>query len=239
MWSILYYSVALYLLYALVWLIKYYLLFRRWKAEGVVFNNENKFSVTYDAVQGYQNRKLHRTYFYRSHWCLKEMGLRKLPPLTGYIMFGRPRLSVNSADVLADVYNHKNALVTKSELGLRLFSHFITQGLFFTPTSDPQLGDRRKALSGAFFKQKLIGMTKIIKQATMEQIRTLQKVPSRKFDLVSFTMELQSRIIISASVGSEYADARVDMETETGGVENVSLAEAFTQCFTVTMKRLY
>ena len=233
------YAVCLYLLNAAFWLVKYYIDFRRWKADGVVFNGNNSFSVTGDAIAGFKNRKLQRTYFYRSHWCLKEMGARKLPPITGYLMFGRPRLSINSAEVLTDVYMHKNSLVTKSDRSLKFFGHFIKTGLFFTQTSDPLFPERRKALSGAFFKQKLIGMTKIIKEATREQIRRLQQVADRKFDLVAFTMELQSRIIISASVGSAHADTRVDMESESGPTENMTLAEAFTQGFSVSMKRLY
>ena len=52
-------------------------------------------------------------------------------------------------------------------------------------------------------------------------------------------MELQSRIIVSASVGSSYADLRVDLENESGAIENFTLAEAFTQGFKVAMKRLY
>ena len=168
------FGVALYVLNALVWLIKYYWDFRRWKADGVVFNGNNTFSVTRDAILGYTNRKAQRTYLYRSHWVKKEMGVRKLPPITGYLMLGRPRISINSAEMLTEVYMHKNTFVTKSDRSIKIFGNFVRNGLFFTPTNDPLFPARRKALSGAFFKQKLIGMSKIIKEATTEQIRRLQ-----------------------------------------------------------------
>ena len=41
------------------------------------------------------------------------------------------------------------------------------------PSHDPNYDGQRKALSGAFFKSKLIGMTKIIKEVTLKEIKAI------------------------------------------------------------------
>ena len=40
-------------------------------------------------------------------------------------------------------------------------------------TTAPNYAEKRKALSGAFFKSKLLGMTKIIKEVTIQEIKKL------------------------------------------------------------------
>lgn len=47
-------------------------------------------------------------------------------------------------------------------------------GIVFQATEDPTYADRRKALSAAFFKSKLLGMTKIIKETTLKVIKDIQ-----------------------------------------------------------------
>jgi len=45
--------------------------------------------------------------------------------------------------------------------------------IVFQATEHPTYIDKRKALSGAFFKSKLLGMTKIIKEITLKEIKDI------------------------------------------------------------------
>jgi hypothetical protein len=47
------------------------------------------------------------------------------------------------------------------------------QSILFQKTDHPNYVDKRKALSGAFFKSKLLGMTKIIKEVTLKEIKNI------------------------------------------------------------------
>jgi len=47
------------------------------------------------------------------------------------------------------------------------------QSIVFQQSDHPNYVDKRKALSGAFFKSKLIGMTKIIKEVTLKEIKNI------------------------------------------------------------------
>ena len=60
----------------------------------------------------------------------------------------------------------------------------VTDSIVFQDTFDPEYAKKRKALSGAFFKQKLIGMTEIIKQVTLNEIRLLQEAKLSEVDIV-------------------------------------------------------
>lgn len=72
-------------------------------------------------------------------------------------------------------------------------------------------------------------MTKIIKEVTLKEIKAMQKEKglSRK-QLGELTMHLQSKIIINVSVGTAYADATLDYETEKG-VETMLLPNYLDQ----------
>lgn len=47
------------------------------------------------------------------------------------------------------------------------------RSILWSQTKDPAYTEKRKALSGAFFKSKLLAMTKIIKDVTLKEVKTL------------------------------------------------------------------
>jgi cytochrome P450 len=103
------------------------------------------------------------------------------------------------------------------------FWSLFRQSVVFQATEHAQYTEKRKALGSAFFKSKLEGMTQIIKQVTLMEIKSLQKQQGldRK-QLGELTMDLQSRIIISISVGTAYADTEILYENAKG-FEKLSL----------------
>ncbi len=86
----------------------------------------------------------------------------------------------------------------------------------FEDTYSENYADKRKALSAAFFKSKLLSMTKIIKEVTLKEIKRLQKMPSNEVDLVLMTIDLQSRIIINCSVGMGHSSTLIPYENDNG-----------------------
>lgn len=75
-------------------------------------------------------------------------------------------------------------------------------------------------MSAAFFKQKLINMTKIIKTITLKELKKLQEETkgNNVINLPDFTKSLQSRIIINCSVGMNQSNKKIDHEDKNGVV---------------------
>ncbi len=96
------------------------------------------------------------------------------------------------------------------------FSNFIPNSILWQDTDDPSYADKRKTLSAAFFKQKLISMTNTIKEVTMKEIKRVQSAPSKSVDLVQMTIDLYSRIIITCSVGQDQSQVSVPFENHNG-----------------------
>ena len=49
----------------------------------------------------------------------------------------------------------------------------LNDSIIFMKSDDPSYEGQRKALSAAFFKTKLIGMTKIIKEVSLKEIKAI------------------------------------------------------------------
>jgi cytochrome P450 len=136
--------------------------------------------------------------------CRRTMNVEALPPATIFSMFGRPLLLINSAEYLQDIYVNKNQFVDK-DYGRGYESEpVLGEGIIFASSHDPKTHERRKALSGAFFKSKLLPMTKVIREVTLKVIKNWQKDGDREINLADLTEELQSKIIITVLIGAEY-----------------------------------
>jgi len=92
----------------------------------------------------------------------------------GVSVFGLVILCVNSAECLQDLYVNKNALVTKHSSSSRAWSIIMPQSILFQHTHAADYSDKRKALSSAFFKQKLLMMHETIKHVTINRIKSIQ-----------------------------------------------------------------
>jgi hypothetical protein len=90
-----------------------------------------------------------------------------LPEIIGRIILGQVFLVFTSPNQLQDIYVKKNAFTTKFWRSSSSFSWLLKKSIIFDQTNDPNYPEKRKALSGAFFKSKLIAMTKIIKEVTL------------------------------------------------------------------------
>jgi len=93
--------------------------------------------------------------------------------VTGFIGPGKCFLLINTCEYLEDIFITHNKLHTKHEISRRNFSNWVPNSIFFQATEHPTYLDKRKALSAAFFKSKLVTMTKIIKKVALHEIKKL------------------------------------------------------------------
>jgi cytochrome P450 len=98
-----------------------------------------------------------------------------LPPVVGISFMARPAVYFNTFDCLEDLYVKQNSKMTKSAFHANAYTKILKRSLIFDQTKDLVYIEKRKTLSAAFFKQKLIGMTKIIKEVTMQELKNLQQ----------------------------------------------------------------
>lgn len=65
------------------------------------------------------------------------------------------------------------------------------RSIFFNHTDDPMYIKKRKELSGAFFKSKLIMMMEIIKEVTLREVKLVQESKNLdNYDVTPFTLSL-------------------------------------------------
>lgn len=102
-----------------------------------------------------------------SYMCRRAMKVDSLPPACQLLMFGKPLVLINSAEYLQDIYINKNQFIDKDYGKGQEMEPVIGEGLVFASSFDPKTHERRKALSSAFFKSKLISMTRTIKEVTL------------------------------------------------------------------------
>jgi hypothetical protein len=212
-----------------------YFEYRRFKAQGVIFNDSMGFSHFRDMATMKKAVKDNPTDYPWSEWQIKALGVDALPPITGVIFPGKVGLSVNSVEFLNDIYVNQNKYHTKFWAMRKRFGHFIPNSILFQDKDENLYVEKRKTLSAAFFKQKLISMTKIIKEVTLKEIKRIQSCPSQETDLVKMTISLYSRIIINCSVGMGQSQTTVPFEQENGVLVNVSISDSITSLFMTTL----
>lgn len=147
-------------------------------------------------------------------------------------------MCLNSHEYLQDIYVNKNSAIDKDYGRGNETEPLMAGGIIFASSHDPKTHERRKALSGAFFKSKLIPISKVIRQVTLQVIKKWQQEGDRQLDLVKFTQDLQSRIIVTVLIGSEYQDATIEHEDKTGKLVTSSFVDFFLDLILYSNDRL-
>ena len=83
--------------------------------------------------------------------------------MMGRVEFGEVKVYFTSVEHLQTLYIGKNQFIDKHWSVRLTFAQLIPNSIFFQSSNDESYAIKRKALSGAFYKSRLIGMTKIIK----------------------------------------------------------------------------
>ena len=77
-------------------------------------------------------------------------------------------LFFNDPDALQDIYVNKNSAFTKHELERRFGVPLLFNNIVNIDTDDPSYHKKRKALSSAFFKNRVQKMVNMVKETTLE-----------------------------------------------------------------------
>ena len=83
---------------------------------------------------------------------------RQYPKVTGLNFFGLTAVTFNHPDCLQEVYLTKNQTYSKHEIEGESGPPLFKSNIVFMKTEDPQYKPKRKALSQAFFKNKVVKM---------------------------------------------------------------------------------
>lgn len=142
--------------------------------------------------------------------------------------------------MLDDLYVKKNPYYSKHEIERQSGQPLLGGDNIVTmETENPLYPAKRKALSQAFFKNKVQQMTRTIKEITLDQIQKYQDRIENKedeFNLVYFMLELQSRIIVNTLVGKGESDKVLPYETATG-TDNIPLCHFFSKSVEAATER--
>jgi len=186
-------AVVSYLAYRVYRLYYLYTEYLRYKKQGVPFNDREGFSFFRDAKALTYGLNKIPTDFPWAKVLMEAFNLNPLPPVTGLIFLGgHIALSINTVDFLEDIYVNQNKYHTKNFLGRSLFSIFVPGSLNFQETDHPDYKEKRKTLSSALFKQKLLGMTPTMKKVTLKLLKEWQDEGLKEVDLVQATIDLYS-----------------------------------------------
>jgi len=151
---------------------------------------------------------------------------------------GRYALSINSCDYLEDIYVKQNSAHTKPEIMRKVWSQFAPNNILNQDSDHPDFGSKRKVLASSFFKSKLVALTQCVKEITLKEIKILQDENLPVIDVYQFILDLQTNIIINASVGQLASHRLVDFEKEDGSIEKISIANAITRALGWIIRRL-
>lgn len=210
-----------------------------YKRQGVVFLSGG-FSLLGDMGKLIGIAKKYPSAFSWLRIFKESMDMTEFPPVIGITPLGNCSIMVTSSDMLQDLYVNKNALITKDFIVRWQFWKLMSSSIVFQDTSDPTYVEKRKSLSQAFFKSKLVGMTTIIKEVTLKEIKRVQALPSLDdVSLAHLTLKLQSRIIINVSVGKNYSDKLFEYEEASGSLVKVDLSDYLDKLIVDTISRLF
>jgi len=105
--------------------------------------------------------------FYQARESISEV----LPPMFALCIFGDSLLFLNSPELLEEAYVNKNAWYTKHDIERDAVKMLVNSPITHVHSQDPAYAPMRKSLSQAFFKKKIVLMTQIIREVTLDYIK--------------------------------------------------------------------
>lgn len=214
--SLLLYILLAYVVSLLFAFLKGYLRYRRLKAQGIPFPwgyNPLRMKKDFDRAKEDQPNALELLPMLR-----KKIG-DNLPPVIGVPAFADVWLLILDSSTSQQLFIDKNKFNTKHPMSKEAQSSFLERTLLFTETEDADYAQRRKIVTAAFFKQRLIDMTLIIKQVCHKKIQSLHaniKQGSTRINLIHTMEDMYADIIVSCSVGLVLASDTVQLENSEG-----------------------
>lgn len=127
----------------------------------------------------------------------------KLPELVGIMMQSQAVLVLNTPQPFTDLYVQKNRYFEKDPIGRIVFKPFFGESLVFVD-GDESWSHKRKTMSAAFYKEKLIKMTEVVREVVTEKISEIEEryvKTGKPMNVTEEMGELQNRIFLTSVFG--------------------------------------
>jgi hypothetical protein len=98
----------------------------------------------------------------------------KIPPVVAFNFNSYHAFLFNTPEVVSELFGPMNKYLDKHIVDANMFSALGYKSILFSKT-DEVWAQRRKSLSAAFYKERLLKMVEIIKKTTLEFVETWEK----------------------------------------------------------------
>lgn len=125
---------------------------------------------------------------------------------------GRPNLIVSDPNIIQELFLSKNKFTDKDPMVSQLFSMLMKESTVFSPSNE-LWATKRKKISSAFYKDKLIKMFEVVKKTTLNKVEKWKMEIADKEKEIDFIYELEqhlSQCIQGSLFGSENLDVKLD-----------------------------
>lgn len=164
----------------------------------------------------------------------------QVPSVVGLNFAGQIQLWLLDATTAKDLFINTQRFNSKT--GTKFFGSLMPRSLLTIPTEDKDYTQRRKIAAGAFFKAKMVNMTKIIRHCILEKVKEVQDKAgsgTTPLRIAEFTTELQANIIVNCSVGVKLAKEMIELEEPDGSLKSYSLPWALRKLAEEHVQRFF
>ena len=157
------------------------------------------------------------------------------PSVVGGFLNYYPVIMIRDAEIMNELYVTKNKYFDKHPLIKNVVYPLMGDSILLSESTS-EWSKKRKVLSVAFYKEKLVMMCEIVKGCMAERIHDLKAqylIPNKQMDLISEISKTFVKIILTCAFGEDLSDVKIEyIENGKKGLKPVSfvLRETFHKC---------
>ncbi len=149
-----------------------------------------------------------------------------------------PNLFIRDPELLNELYITKNKYFDKYDLIRNLFYPLMGDSILLSDSSEVW-GKKRKTLSTAFYKEKLLMMCEIVKQCMHEKVEDLKarfSRPGKDMNLMQEISKMFIKIIMMCAFGEDLSEQMLDY-SENGVKTKKTVAFVLRETFHNSLRR--
>ncbi len=172
-----------------------------------------------------------------THMIEEDFG-SKIPKIYGIFNSFEPTLYIKDPDMLNEISTTKNKYFDKHPALKNIFAPLIKNSIIFDE-SNQLWATKRKTLSAAFYKEKLLKMIVLIKRELKKSLDMWKEKyvdTGKEMNIVQEMSDIFARIILSCAFGEDISEEKIMIETN-GKIEYQPLSTAFRNVFQALLYR--
>jgi cytochrome P450 len=161
-----------------------------------------------------------------------------VPGIAALFLNYYPSLFISDPDMLNELYVTKNKYFDKNDLIRNLFYPLMGDSILLSDSSEIW-GKKRKVLSAAFYKEKLIMMCDLVKQCMNDKIRDLKTRFAKtglEMNLMQEISKTYVKIIMTCAFGEDLSEHELDY-SENGLKTKKTVAFVLRETFHKSLRR--